>query len=402
MGAARACPACGGHAAQHVHRVKLRTPDGHPLQGGYDVVSCTRCGAGYADVAVGQEVYDRYYAERAKYAADAATLANTGDAARADPPWVTARFDATAARIARLVPPGGRVLDVGCATGSLLAALRRRGVRDVRGLDPSPGSAAVAACLHGVPVDVGALHRPPAGLGTFDCVCLTGVLEHVWDVDGAMVAITSLLAPGGVVYVEVPDASRYLDPFIAPFEDFHTEHVNHFSVATLATLGRRFGFGTAWTGAADNELVPGATAAVAAVCWRQPAAGVAPRLRRDEALVASLRAFTARSADAWRRMDDRLRRDLGPSPTYVLWGMGELSMKLLADTVLAERPPAALVDGNPARHGLCFDGVPVGAPGDVRGGTDPIVLGSLLRAASIRATIEGRGLTNPVITLDAA
>jgi len=89
MGALRACPACGHGPAEHVHTLALRTPDGHPLQGGYDVVSCARCGTGYADAAVDQAVYDRYYAERAKYAADAATV----HGAPTEPAWVTARFD---------------------------------------------------------------------------------------------------------------------------------------------------------------------------------------------------------------------------------------------------------------------------------------------------------------------
>jgi len=398
MGVARACPACGAGDAEPVHRVRLRTPDGHPLQGGYEVVSCTRCGTGYADADVDQRSYDRYYAERAKYAADLATVANvTGE----EPAWVRARFDDAARRISRLVPPGASVLDIGCSTGSLLAALGRAGFEDVRGLDPSPACALLADRVHGVRVDVGSLHRVPTGIGTFDCVCLTGVLEHVWDVDGAMAAITSLVRPGGAVYVEVPDASRYLDPFIAPFEDFHTEHVNHFSGPTLAALGRRFGLATVWHGAADNDLVPGATAAVVAVCWRTDASP-ASAPRRDDALARSLHAFTARSAESWRRMDDRLRGDLGPSPTYVLWGMGELAMKLLAGTVLAERAPAALVDGNPARHGLCFGGVPVSPPGALRGGEGPIVVGSLLRAASIRTAVAARGLPNPVIELSAA
>jgi len=397
MGRARACPACGAAAAEPVHRVRLRTPDRHPLEGGYEVVSCLECGAGYADAAVAQAAYDSYYAQRAKYAADLPTVAGTTE----EPAWVRARFDEAASRIARLVPPGARVLDIGCSTGSLLGALRRTGFRDVRGIDPSPASASVAERLHGVRVDVGTLHRLPERTGTFDCVCLTGVLEHVWDVDGAMAAVTSLLRPGGAVYVEVPDASRYLDPFIAPFEDFHTEHVNHFSGATLAALGRRFGLGTAWCGPADNDIVPGATAAVVALCWRAGAEHEGTG-GRDDALVRSLHAFTARSAEAWGRLGHRLRQDLGTSPTFVLWGMGELSMKLLATTVLAERSPAALVDGNPARHGLRFGGVPVRPPDSLRGGEGPIVVGSLLRGASIGRAIAARGLPNPVVELSAA
>jgi 2-polyprenyl-3-methyl-5-hydroxy-6-metoxy-1,4-benzoquinol methylase len=378
-----------------VHSLELRTPDGHPLQGGYDVVSCGRCGTGYADVAVDQRVYDRYYAERAKYAADTATVHGVS----AEPAWVRARFDEAAARISAHLPRPARIVDIGCSTGSLLGALRRRGYADVVGVDPSPACADTAWRLHGAPVHVGTLRQLPEGIGTFDCVCLTGVLEHVWDLDGAMAAIMSLLRPGGAVYVEVPDASRYLDPFISPFEDFHTEHVNHFSAVTLAVLGARFGLETVWSGAADNDIVPGATAAVAAVCWRRGCG--TPFAGRDPALVASLRAFTAQSRDAWQRMDDALRADLGGSPDFVLWGIGELSVKLLASTVLAERSAAALVDGNASRHGLRFDGLEVRSPRALPPGAAPIVIGSFLRVASIRASIEALGLPNRVVTLSA-
>jgi hypothetical protein len=82
--------------------------------------------------------------------------------------------------------------------------------------------------------------------------------------------------------------------------------------------------------------------------------------------------------------------------------MGELSMKLLAASVLSERSPAALVDGNPARHGLRFGPVAVASPGSLCGTEGPIVVGSLLRSWSIRDAIAARGLPNPVVELSAA
>ena len=57
----RRCPACGGSSGSLVHRLRLRTPEGHPLQGGYDVVACERCGCGFADAPVAQAFYDRYF-----------------------------------------------------------------------------------------------------------------------------------------------------------------------------------------------------------------------------------------------------------------------------------------------------------------------------------------------------
>ena len=63
------------------------------------------------------------------------------------------------------------------------------------------------------------------------------------------------MRPGGVVYLDLPDASRYVDPYIAPFEDFSTEHVNHFSPSTLEVLASRCGFTPMFTERFTTELV---------------------------------------------------------------------------------------------------------------------------------------------------
>ena len=65
---------------------------------------------------------------------------------------------------------------------------------------------------------------------------LSHVLEHIIDVQGAVAGLRSLVKPGGLVYIEVPDAARYHDHLVAPFHDFNTEHINHFSVGTLKRL----------------------------------------------------------------------------------------------------------------------------------------------------------------------
>ena len=361
---ARSCPACGSHRSELVHQLRLRTPDGHPLGDGYDVVSCMVCGTGFADVTVPQEYYDRYYAESAKYAAEVATSDPSPPTPRvfdapgrtsaypraenrglaAEPPWKAERLDAAAARISELVHhPNARILDIGCANGTLLGALRRRGYADVRGVDPSPSSAAMAAEHHGVRVDVGTFSALPAGLGTFDCVCLTGVLEHVLDVEGAMASALALLKPDGVVYIDAPDASRYLDPFIAPFEDFSSEHVNHFSPLTLETLARRFGLVTLWSERFVTELVAGVPCAALRMAWRRwphpslsPASPAPPSASRpsssgpavqnDVELPAVLRRFTIRSVAQLARIDAQLDSELGEVDEFAVWGVGEFTM----------------------------------------------------------------------------
>ena len=406
MTTARACPACGGRDAELVHHLKLRTPDGHPLGDGYRVVSCLACGTGFADVAARQDFYDRYYAQAAKYA-DAAATAEVA-APGTEVVWNHERLDRVADHIELLTSGRGRgsgsggrsarLLDMGCANGALLGHLLRRGFTDVRGVDPSPRSAAVAAAQHGVRVEVGTFSSLPPGIGRFDCICLTGVLEHVWDVDAALDAVTSLLRPGGVVYVDVPDASRYLDPYIAPFEDFSTEHVNHFSGATLAVLAGRFRLAPVFQEQYETDLVPGKPCAVVTMAWRSSEVPAAP-VKRDHLLAGGLHAFAARSGRDMAAIDRSLDEQLAGNERFAVWGTGEFTLKLLALSALARRRLVALVDGNPGRRGLQFGDIRVASPDTLTDPDVPIVIGSLLSEGSIRRAIDAAGLPNPVAGL---
>lgn len=392
----RGCPACAGSAVILVHSLKLKLSDGHPLQGGYDVVSCEQCGTGYADVDLPQEVYDAYYAADAKYAEDEGILDTVGGG-----DWALERASGTADRIAALVRDHrARILDVGCANGSLLRALRERGYSNVQGIDPSPRSATIARDVHGLEVIVGTLAEMPS-VPRADAVVLTGVLEHLWDVDQAVRVARRLLRPGGIVYVEVPDASRYLDPFVGPFEDFNSEHINHFSLGALSSLAERFGLSTVWRRSVDIQLAPGVESASAASAW-QARDGASPRLSitRDDGLVESLLLFTRSSLHAFEAIDRKLRRRLGRDSSFILWGTGEFSAKLLAMTVLGEHPIEALVDANSARQRQWFDGRPVMAPEQLVGSETPIVIGSVARAQHIADAVARSGLPNPVVRLD--
>lgn len=70
----------------------------------------------------------------------------------------------------RELPAGARVLELGCATGSLLSVLRRHGF-ETTGLDLSARFAAAAKHLHGQEVLVGGLEQAawPRGISTRYC-----------------------------------------------------------------------------------------------------------------------------------------------------------------------------------------------------------------------------------------
>jgi 2-polyprenyl-3-methyl-5-hydroxy-6-metoxy-1,4-benzoquinol methylase len=110
-----------------------------------------------------------------------------------------------------LVPAGARsVLDVGCGTGSLGAALKRRGVARVVGIETTPEAAEIArGRLDEVVVgDVEAVELP-FGDGEFDTIVYGDVLEHLVDPWSLLRAHRRLLAADGRVVVSTPNVAHW-------------------------------------------------------------------------------------------------------------------------------------------------------------------------------------------------
>jgi methionine biosynthesis protein MetW len=109
----------------------------------------------------------------------------------------------------RLLPPAGRVLDIGCASGGLLALLRPRAAH-LAGLELSPTAARAAAQIADEVV-CGALEdaQLPFEPGSFDLVVLADVLEHLADPAAGLARATGWCRAGGTVLVSVPNVAHW-------------------------------------------------------------------------------------------------------------------------------------------------------------------------------------------------
>ena len=140
---------------------------------------------------------------------------STGDRALAQlyeakaPTYASFGNRALAAHAERLLPIGGRVLDLGCASGGLLELLRPH-AGHLAGLELS-ASAARAAAHVGDHVVCGALEDPqlPFEPASFDLVVLADVLEHLADPAAALARATRWCRPGGAVLVSVPNVAHW-------------------------------------------------------------------------------------------------------------------------------------------------------------------------------------------------
>jgi 2-polyprenyl-3-methyl-5-hydroxy-6-metoxy-1,4-benzoquinol methylase len=147
-----------------------------------------------------------------------------------------------------LVPHGARrILDVGCSSGVLGAALRARGSHVV-GVEHDPKLGAMArSVLDDVVVgDVEAMAADGADPGgPFDCVVCADVLEHLRDPWAVTRWAAGMLDPGGSLVISVPNI-RHLQTFWSlavrrrwPYQGvgiFDRTHLRWFARANLPDL----------------------------------------------------------------------------------------------------------------------------------------------------------------------
>ncbi len=106
---------------------------------------------------------------------------------------------------------GRRVLDVGCAGGTLAAALKASGAAFVAGVERHPEAAAHARPLLDALVEGDLLTSAlPFAPASFDYLLFADVLEHLPEPETALRRYLPLLAPEGRVVVSVPNMRFYL------------------------------------------------------------------------------------------------------------------------------------------------------------------------------------------------
>jgi SAM-dependent methyltransferase len=353
--ALRPCPICTGGETIVLHHQQLQQPSGSPLPTEYDIVACTGCGMVYADTPAPQAAYDRYYAEYSKYEDPAVA---TGDGENS---LDRTRLEQLAARIAASTAATARILDLGCAGGGLLKALRRRGFGSLHGADAAP------ACVERVrQLGFGATLTSLSELGLvdiggpYDVIVLSHVLEHVLELRSLMASVVKLLAPGGRIYAETPDAARYADfPFV-PYYFFDSEHINHFDCLRLGALGSTAGLEPQSTSCVELEVAPDV---LYPACWVWLSRTVNQPLRKltyEDSLVAAITRYIDASRHA-QNFPELEQLAVSGSPVIV-WGAGSFAQRLFGGTQLQRCNIVAVVDRDRNKQGLEFSGFVVQAP----------------------------------------
>jgi 2-polyprenyl-3-methyl-5-hydroxy-6-metoxy-1,4-benzoquinol methylase len=146
------------------------------------------------------------------------------------------------ARLTAGLPAGRRFLDVGCATGRLLEAMRERGWH-VRGVDLCPQSAEYAWSHRGVEVLAGTLEQAHFPEASFQAVHFSHLIEHVPSPRALLGEVRRILVPGGFAVVTTPNVDGLQARlFRGLWRSAIADHLTLFSVKTLRRLLELCGF----------------------------------------------------------------------------------------------------------------------------------------------------------------
>lgn len=140
-----------------------------------------------------------------------------------------------------------RLLDVGCSSGTFLAAAKGQGF-DAEGVEPA-ALAAETARQAGFRVHLGMLEDLALPGASFDAATLFEVIEHVGDAVSLMKECARVLRPGGVLLIGTGNAGSWTASLMGHrWEYFHLNrhggHVSFFNPRSMRLLADRTGFAT--------------------------------------------------------------------------------------------------------------------------------------------------------------
>lgn len=220
------CNLCGGETRRTVGR---RDRYGHKLH----TALCTNCGLVFLDPMPTEEEVDHYYTRfyRKHYHNVVTPRRKDIAAAFRGAKW---RYEL----IEPVIKAGAKVVDVGAGGGEFTAYLCQRGV-DAMGIEPNQGYAEYAQQTYKVPIINATWANADIKPGTIGVVSANHVVEHFHSPFHALSRFREWLAPGGYLYLAVPNAANARR---TPYSRFHFAHLYYFTPVTLRMMAHKVGF----------------------------------------------------------------------------------------------------------------------------------------------------------------
>jgi SAM-dependent methyltransferase len=233
------CPACGSSVRQ-----PWLSKEVAGLK--FDLDKCCTCGTAYVNPQPSAESLKAIYSCFG-HGSKSLTSFDQVMASEAEFPNSTVDAQRMVSQAKKLMGPltAGRpkALDVGSGYGFFSKAAREQGFQVVA-VNPALEENRIFKQLNGLEPIPRFFEEVDFGEDKFDLVILSQVLEHLLDPFQVLVKVRSLIKPGGVIAIAVPNVDAILIKLFKSQSSFLglPEHIIHFSRKGLSAILQRAGF----------------------------------------------------------------------------------------------------------------------------------------------------------------
>lgn len=361
----RHCGICGSQEKQIITKQMFILPKEVPITDQYNIVRCMHCGFLYADTFATQKDYDAYYSLLSKYEDSENVYATLSDT-------ITKEKEYSAALIEGLnLAKDARIIEIGCANGTLLSMLKHRGYSNLYGIDPSKSCVEKVRDI-GIQADEGFLTSNPICKNSCELLILEGVLEHVYDLEKTLENLVSYLSVKGKLLIIVPDADDYGANYVAPYYYFDIEHINHFGINDMKNICVKYNLEIVKQSKFEFSFPKNRTVSVFSVVLEKKITKSNQKFTKNDLTLESVNKHIEDSIIGMASYH-KIFSQIDEQTPIIVYGAGNHTYRLLANTKLSELNIQMFVDNDRIKQNLSLCERPI-LPSEMLNGQDAKVI----------------------------
>ena len=279
----------------------------------------------------------------------------------------------------------------------MLSVLKQNGYGNVYGLDPSADSIRTLERkgvngICGSVFEIAALDLPK-----FDVVISTGVLEHIFDVDGYIKNVLAAVKSDGRIIVVVPAVEGFEIKYTDLPNYFNHEHINFFSQQTLDRLFAGYGYYDISNEQSRLVTEPNGEYILYGVYSKKKVD--THEIEKDDSSRKSVLNYLEQYSERKKEKEEKYKKL--SLDKYILWGTGALATQFLAEFPEISDKIEFCIDNNKTKQGTRFAGKKIYGSEYLKSKNInlPIIICSMKNGDAIVKQIVELGLKNECIIL---
>lgn len=379
----RNCPVCKSKEGNLLYKQQFFTLNNSILDNEQKIIECIICGFIFSDSKSTKTDYNNYYKSLGKYPLKTRFSNKELEHAKTQVNFIEKNF-------AKDID----ILEIGGGSGCLMYQLYQAGYRKLHGVSPNYSENQASEFFETKFGHFGNI--PYKDKKNFDLVILSHVMEHVYDFDEMLHDLKSLIKEGGFLYNETPDASRYHQLIAAPFQDFNLEHINHFTPESIKNFLEHYGFEKSSIIQSELEIGSGKFMPILTALFEQTQKAL---IKVDNS--SEIKKYIEKSSLVMETIKSNLHESLKFENKLIVWGVGQLFFKLMANGAIERDKIFAITDSKFAKAETDKKTNLELLPTEfIENFSYPIVVTSTIAEKAIERALQAKNIRNKIINLE--